>query len=141
MEAVPIAGSVFPNFWEFLWSLFWIFVFVAYLFALFTIIVDLVTDRALKGWAKAIWLIFLVFVPLLTALIYLIARGGGIAQRQLERAEANKDATDAYIRQVAGAQPATEIAQAKQLLDAGTITAEEFDTIKRSVLGPAPSKP
>ncbi len=54
MEAVPIAGSVFPNFWEFLWSLFWIFVFVAYLFALFTIIVDLVTDRALKGWAKAI---------------------------------------------------------------------------------------
>ena len=64
------------NVWDFIWMFFTIFVFFAWLMALFSIIGDLFRDRALSGWAKAIWLIALIFVPFLTAVVYLIARGG-----------------------------------------------------------------
>ncbi len=69
------------SFWDIIWWFLWIFVFVAYMFALFSIVVDLFRDRKLNGWWKAVWLIFLIFVPFLTALVYLIARGRGMAER------------------------------------------------------------
>ena len=126
----------FSNFWSTVWLFFWCFAFVAYLFALFAIIGDLFRDRSLNGWWKAVWIIFLIFVPFLTALIYLIARGAGMAQRSQREANQAQAAVDAHIREVTSASsPADEIAKAKALLDAGTITPQEYEHLKSTALG------
>lgn len=125
------------NIWNILWWFLTAFVFIAYLMALFSIIGDLVRDRELNGIAKAVWLLFLIFLPFLTALVYLIVRGKGMGERQSAQAAANKAATDDYVRSVAGTGPASEIAQAKQLLDGGAITAEEFAALKAAALAKA----
>ena len=117
---------------------FWVFVFFAYLMVLFSIIGDLFRDTELSGWLKAIWIIFLIFVPFLTALIYLIARGNGMTKRGLAQAAEQRKLQDEYIRQTAGtAAPASsvdDIAKAKSLLDSGAITQAEFDAIKAKAL-------
>jgi hypothetical protein len=125
------------NVWNIIWLLFWSFAFVAYLFALFAIIADLFRDQELNGWWKALWIIFLIFVPFLTALIYVIARGRGMAERSMKDAAETQRETDSYIRSVAGAggSPTDEIAKAKKLLDDGTITPDEYAAIKAKVLG------
>ncbi|MBL5974178.1 MAG: hypothetical protein D3X82_10560 [Candidatus Leucobacter sulfamidivorax] len=125
--------SFLSNLWDFLWMFLTIFIFIAYLMALFSIIADLFRDQKLNGWFKAIWFIFLIFVPLITALIYLIARGRGMAERNAAAAKQVQDAQDQYIRQVAGGS-AAEIAEAKKLLDSGAITQAEFDTLKAKAL-------
>ena len=121
-----------------LWSLvlwfFWVFVFVAYLMVLFSILGDLFRDHTLSGWWKAVWIIFLIVFPLLTAVIYLIARGGGMAERQMAYVQQAKSDSDKYIREVAGRSPAQEIADAKALLDAGSISADDFEKIKAKAL-------
>ena len=128
------------NFWnsfgDVIWWFLWAFVFIAYLMALFAIIGDLFRDHKLSGWWKAVWIIFLIFVPFLTALIYLIARGRGMAERSQREAKQYQAATDAYIRQTAGsaASPSDEIAKAKALLDAGTISQQEYDQLKTKAL-------
>ena len=124
------------NVWNIIWLLFWSFAFVAYLFALFAIIGDLFRDQELNGWLKAVWIIFLIFVPFLTALIYVIARGRGMAERSMKDAAESQKATDAHIRSVAvpGGSPTDEIAKAKKLLDDGTITADEYAAIKAKAL-------
>lgn len=123
------------SFWDLIWWFLLVFVFFAYLMALFSIIADIFGDRKLSGWAKAVWLIFLIFLPVLTALVYLIARGGGMADRQAAAASEYKAASDSYIKSVAGtATPADQIAQAKALLDAGTISAAEFEALKAKAL-------
>ena len=122
--------------WDLIAWIFWIFVFVAYLMVVFSIIADLFRDEALNGWLKAVWILFLIFVPFLTALVYLIARGSGMQKRSLAQAEALRSAQDAYIRQAAGggSSAADDIAQAKALLDSGAITQAEFDTLKAKAL-------
>jgi hypothetical protein len=80
------------------------------------------------------WVIGLIFVPVLTSLVYLVARGSGMAKRQQEALRKAKAQTDSYIRDVAGKSPAEQIADAKSLLDAGTITAEEFARLKAKAL-------
>ncbi|ERK72259.1 hypothetical protein N136_01384, partial [Leifsonia aquatica ATCC 14665] len=127
--------SFWDNFWNIIWLFFWSFAFIAYLFALFSIISDLFRDHKLNGWWKALWILFLIFVPFLTALVYLIARGPGMAERSQKEARQVQSATDQYIRQVAAASPADEIAKAKALLDAGTINQAEFDHLKSVALG------
>ena len=122
------------TFWEWFWFAFLIFAFVAYLFAMFTIIVDLFRDKSVSGAMKAVWFIFLIFFPVITALVYLIARGGGMAERQAADVAAAKEAQDTYIREVAGSSPAEQIAQAKQLHDSGAITDEEFQALKAKAL-------
>jgi len=128
------------NFWEsfgdIIWWFLWVFVFVAYLMALFAIIGDLFRDHTLNGWWKAVWVIFLIFVPFLTVLVYLIARGQGMAERSQKEAKQYQAATDEYIRQTAGsaASPSDEIAKAKALLDAGTISQQEYDQLKAKAL-------
>lgn len=126
-----------PNFWAALGNtLWWVFMFIiffAYLFALFAVVTDLFRDHKLGGFAKAVWVFFLIFIPFLTILIYLIARGSGMATRSEEAAMENKKAADDYIRSVANG-PSDEIARAKALLDAGTITSAEFDAIKAKAL-------
>jgi voltage-gated potassium channel Kch len=123
------------NFWDFIGFFFWTFVFVSYLFALFAVIGDVFRDRTLNGWGKAAWLIFLVFVPILTVLVYVIARGPGMAERTARAGMVQKRDTDEYIRSVAGANPAQDIAQAKQLLDSGAITQGEYSVLKDRALG------
>lgn len=126
-----------PSFWssvgDILWYSLTFFVFISYLMALFSIIGDLFRDRALGGGMKAVWLFFLIFFPFITALVYLIARGSGMAERAAAQARQAKEATDDYIRSVAGS-PSEEIPRVKSLLDAGTISAEEYASIKAEVL-------
>lgn len=122
------------NFWDVIWVIFWSFAFIAYLFALFAVIADLFRDHKLNGWWKAVWIIFLIFVPFLTVLIYLIARGRTMAERSAKEQRQVQQATDSYIKQVAGSSPTDEIAKAKGLLDAGTITQAEYDALKAKAL-------
>jgi hypothetical protein len=130
------------NFWnsfgDVIWWFLWAFVFIAYLMALFAIIGDLFRDHTLNGWWKAVWVIFLIFLPFITALVYLIARGRGMAERSQKEARQYQAATDAYIRQTAGSasavSPSDEIAKAKALLDAGTISQQEYDQLKAKAL-------
>ena len=110
------------------------FFFIAYLIVLFQVIVDLVRDSEMGGGSKVLWIIGLIFVPLLTALIYVLARGKGMSERQRAAVRAAKADTDAYIRDVAGKSPADHIADAKKLLDAGTINADEFARLKAKAL-------
>ena len=120
--------------WTFLWNAFIIFAFVVYLMILITIFTDLFRDRSLAGGYKVLWFIALLVFPYLTAFIYLIARGRSMAERQHEFAKASNDAATAYIRQAAGSGPASEIASAKALLDDGTITADEYEALKKKAL-------
>jgi hypothetical protein len=126
---------MWDTFWHFLWSTVVIFAFVAYLLILFNITIDLFwRDNKTSGWAKAVWVIFLILIPYLTALVYLIARGEGMALRAREATLSAKKETDSYIREAAGRSPAQEIADAKGLLDAGAITPQEFDALKAKAL-------
>jgi hypothetical protein len=122
------------NFWDILYLIASSFFFVAYLIVLFHVILDLFRDPELAGGYKALWLIGLVFVPFLTALGYILVRGKGMAERQGAALERAKSDTDAYIRQVAGKSPAEQIADAKALFDAGTISQGEFDRLKEKAL-------
>jgi len=122
------------NFWDFIWLIFSAFLFIAYLFVMFQVVVDLFRDDQLGGFAKAVWIVGLIFLPVLTALIYIIARGNGMAARQQAALQRAKSDTDAYIRHVAGKSPAEQIADAKSLLDAGTISQEEFAKLKAKAL-------
>ncbi|OMC05245.1 hypothetical protein A5733_20025 [Mycobacterium sp. NS-7484] len=121
--------------WDFLWHFLIIFAWIAYLLVLFQILTDLFwRDHKTSGWVKAVWVVFLIVFPWLTALVYLIARGKGMSERAQAAAVAAKRETDDYIRQAAGRSPAQEIADAKALLDAGTITQAEFDGLKAKAL-------
>jgi hypothetical protein len=124
------------DFWEvLLWS-FWFFIWIAALVVWFRCVFDLFSDRTLSGWGKAGWAILLIFVPWLGALIYLIARGRSMTERQLAAVAQQESAQREYIQNVAGqsATPAAQIADAKALLDSGAITQAEFDTIKAKAL-------
>jgi hypothetical protein len=123
------------GFGDFLVWVFWVFVFVAYLMVIFSIIGDLFRDHTLSGWWKAVWIIFLIFVPFLTALVYLIARGNSMQKRSIAQAQEMQAAQASYIRQTAGSASATDdIAKAKSLLDSGAITQAEFDSLKAKAL-------
>jgi len=122
------------NFWDILWLIASTFFFVAYLIVLFQIIIDLFRDAELGGGSKVVWLLGLIFLPVLTALLYILARGNSMAERQRVAMQRAKSDTDAYIREVAGKSPADQIADAKALLDAGTINPEEFARLKAKAL-------
>jgi hypothetical protein len=122
------------NFWDIIYLIASTFFFVAYLIVLFQIVIDLFRDADLGGGSKVLWLVGLFFVPFLTALIYVLFRGRGMAERQRASMQRAKSDTDAYIRQVAGKSPADQIAAAKALLDAGTINQEEFAKLKAKAL-------
>ena len=123
------------SFWDTVWLILMTFVLVAYLLVLFQIIVDLFRDKNLGGFAKAVWFIALVFLPFLTALAYILFRGRGMSERQVAAVRDARAETDAYIRSVAGKSAAEQIADAKALLDAGTINADEFARLKAKALG------
>ncbi|CFQ45780.1 SHOCT domain-containing protein [Yersinia aleksiciae] len=126
--------SHFLTLWDILATTFSIFFFIAYLLILFQVISDLFRDHELNGFYKAIWIIFLLFIPLLTSLIYLVTRGKGMAQRYRATVQKSVSETNDYIRQVAGKSPAEQIADAKKLLDDGTITESEYRQLKAKAL-------
>lgn len=124
------------NFWDILlWSL-WFFLVIAWLMLLFRIFADLFSDKEAGGGAKVAWSLFLIFLPFLGVLCYLIARGQGMGSRELAKAASMQAAQQQYIQQVAGAakSPAEQIAHAKELLDSGAITQAEFDALKAKAL-------
>ena len=123
--------SIFGGVFEYLFLL---VIFGAYLFMFVWIVVDLFRDHKLNGWGKALWILFLVFVPFLTVLVYVIARGRGMVERMEGRGSPGPVAED-YAWPAAPDAPATEITRAKQLLDQGVITAGEFDALKSRALG------
>jgi hypothetical protein len=126
---------MWDSFWDYLWSAVVIFAFIAYLMILFNILADLFwRDHKTSGWIKAVWVLFLIVFPYVTALIYLIARGKGMAERAQQQAQHAKQQTDDYIKHAAGRSPAQEIADAKALLDAGTISPADFDALKAKAL-------
>jgi len=122
------------NFWDTVLLMVSTFFFIAYLIVLFQVVVDLFRDSEMGGGSKVIWLIGLIFLPVLTALIYILARGGGMADRQRAVLRSAKADTDAYIREVAAKSPADQIADAKKLLDAGTINGDEFARLKAKAM-------
>jgi ABC-type multidrug transport system fused ATPase/permease subunit len=125
------------SFWDFLVWLFWFYVIIACIWIFITVFVDIFRDNTLNGWGKALWVLFLVFLPFLAAFIYLIARGRGMAERNLARATEAQAANADYIRTVAGSSTsstAAEIEKGKQLLDSGAITQAEFDALKAKAL-------
>ncbi|WP_168210108.1 SHOCT domain-containing protein [Oerskovia sp. KBS0722] len=124
------------SFMDWFWLMVWWFFFFMYLMILFRILADLFRDHTLNGWWKALWVVALIVVPFVSALIYIIARGRGMAERQMQDMSQAKVQTDAYIRGVAGADssPVTQIADAKALLDSGVIDENEFATLKAKAL-------
>lgn len=127
-------AEFWSNIWAVIWLFFWIFAVMTYLMAMFNVIIDLFRDSSLNGWAKAIWVLFLVFLPFLTVLVYLVARGRGMAARRHGEALAAQAGAEQYIRELAGSSSAGEIEKAKSLLDAGVIDATEFAALKAKAL-------
>jgi hypothetical protein len=118
-----------------LWTLVYIFFMILFFMIWFMVILDLFNDHTLNGWAKAIWIIFLIIFPPITVLVYLIARGKSMSERRQAQMEAAQQAQKAYIQSAVGSvSPADQIASAKSLLDAGTITQAEFDSLKAKAL-------
>ena len=120
--------------WDFLIWIFWVYILIACIWIFITIIIDIFRDPSLNGWAKALWVVFLVFLPFLAAFIYLIARGRSMTERRVAEAQQAQAAQNSYIREVAGSSPTTEIESAKNLLDSGAITQAEYDALKAKAL-------
>jgi hypothetical protein len=123
---------------HFLLGLFEFFIFFAWIMCLFYVFADIFRSHDIGGWAKFFWVLFIIILPLLGVLVYLIARGKGMAERNMKDAAAMQAAQADYIRSVAasggGTAPADQIASAKQLLDSGAISQAEFDQLKAKAL-------
>ena len=128
-----LAATDYP-FMDIFWSMLIFFAWVIWIWILITILSDLFRDHELSGWAKAAWVLFLVFIPFLTALIYLIARGSGMRERALKAQAEAKHHMDAYIQQQAHSSPADELHKLNDLKEKGAISSEEFDKAKAKLL-------
>jgi hypothetical protein len=120
-------------FLDILWTMFIFFLFIIWIWILITVFVDIFRRKDASGFTKAAWIIFVILLPYLGVLIYLIANHDGMADRNLAQMQQQKAATDDYIRSVSGG-AAAEIERAKGLLDSGAITQAEFDSIKAKAL-------
>jgi hypothetical protein len=122
------------SFGELLLSVFEIFIFVIWIWILFTIIGDLFRDHKMSGWAKALWILFLVFIPYISMLVYLIARGSGMRERALQAQSEAKHHMDSYIQQQAHASPADELHKLNDLKEKGALSDAEFNQAKAKLL-------
>ena len=111
-----------------------IFLFVVWIWILFTIITDIFRDHEMSGWAKAIWILFLVFIPFLTGLIYLIVRGSGMRDRAIKAQTDAKKHFDEYVQEQAHSSPADELHKLNELREKGALSQEEFDQAKTKLL-------
>jgi len=119
-----------------LWSMVWFLFFFLYIWIVITILFDIFRDHEMSGGWKAVWIICLLFFPLVTAIVYLIVRGGSMTERSMKHAQREKVAVDQYIRENATSAtgPAEQIATAHSLLEKGAISQEEFDRLKAKAL-------
>lgn len=111
-----------------------IFLFVVWIWILFTIITDIFRDHEMSGWAKALWILFLVFIPFLTGLIYLIVRGSGMRDRAIKAQTDAKKHFDEYVREQAQTSPADELHKLNDLREKGALSQAEFDSAKAKLL-------
>ena len=122
-------------FLDVMWSIFIFFAWVIWIWFLITILADIFRRHDLSGWGKAGWTVFVIFVPFLAALIYLISQGSAMAQRNVEQAQAAQSQADDYIRSVAAqTDPSEQIKRGKELLDSGAITPDEYAALKAKAL-------
>ncbi len=128
---MPLAAFTFG---ELLLVVFEVFLFVAWIWILFTIITDLFRDHKMSGWAKALWLLFLVFIPFLTGFVYLIARGSGMRDRAIQAQTDAKAHFDEYVREQAHTSPADELHKLNDLREKGALSQAEFDQAKAKLL-------
>jgi hypothetical protein len=132
---VIAASSNYP-FLNIFWTILIFFAWVAWIWIAITVLIDLFRRRDIGGWAKALWVVFVIVLPFLGVLIYLIAYHDGMAERSGNEAAASQAQFDDYVRKTAGTGGAAgEIEKAKQLLDSGAITQAEFDVLKAKALG------
>lgn len=121
--------------WDVFVSMFWFMLLFAWIMLLFHIIADIFRDRELSGFAKAMWCLFLIFIPWVGALVYLIVRGNSMTQRSVEAAKENEANMRAYVRDAAGTTSAAdELAKLAQMRDSGAITPEDYERAKTKVL-------
>jgi hypothetical protein len=125
------------TFLDALWSMLVFFLWVAWFIVLFHVVIDIFRRRDASGWNKALWLIFVLFLPFLGVFVYLITNSDDMAKRNMEQAQMARAETDEYIRTVSGGGAAAEIERAKGLLDSGAINQSEFDAIKAKALASA----
>ena len=117
------------------WTILMIFLWVIWIWILITIIIDIFRSHDLSGWAKALWFVFILFLPLVGVLVYLIARGGKMHEHQVRQAQLQEEQLRSYVQQTAGSQSsADQLAKLADLRDRGVITAEEFDREKAKIL-------
>jgi hypothetical protein len=121
-------------FMDVLWSMIIFFFWVIWIWIVITVLMDVFRRHDIGGWAKAAWVIFVVVLPWLGVLVYLIAQHDGMRERSVKQAQAQQQQFDEYVRDAAGGGSVAEIARAKELLDSGTITQEEFAAIKAKAL-------
>ena len=127
-------ASSYP-FLSVMWTLLVIFAWVIWFWLLITVFMDLFRRHDISGWVKALWIIFVIILPFLGVLVYLIAESKGIAERTQNQAQQSQEQFDDYVKTVAAqSDPAEQIAKAKGLLDSGAITQAEFDSIKAKAL-------
>jgi hypothetical protein len=132
---VPLASSYsYPLLGAF-WTIFEIFLWVLWIWILIYVFIDIFRSHDLSGWAKALWFVFVLFIPLIGVLVYLIARGGKMQERAVQQAQQQDQEARRYIQDVAGApNSADQLAKLADLRDRGVITADEFDREKAKVL-------
>jgi hypothetical protein len=122
-------------FLDIFWTMIIFFSWVIWIWTVIGVLSDVFTRHDLSGWAKAAWVVFVIVLPFLGVLIYLIGNGSGMAQRRVDQSQASRAEFDDYVKTVASPGGAAgEIEKAKQLLDSGAITQAEFDSIKAKAL-------
>jgi voltage-gated potassium channel Kch len=135
VERLVVCGSRFVGLAAVLVIVAAVFLAVMAIWLLIVILIDLFRDQELSGWAKAAWVLFLIFLPFLTALVYLIARGGGMRDRAIAQQSEEQAQLEQYVQQlVAATSPADELQKLVELRDKGTITSAKFDAAKAKLL-------
>ena len=130
---MPIASSSYP-FLNIFWTMLIFFVWVIWIWFVISVMIDIFRRHDISGWVKALWVIFIVILPFLGVLLYLIVNSHGMAERSAKQARETQQQFDDYVRQAAGSNSASEIAKAQELLDRGSITQAEFDALKAKAL-------
>jgi hypothetical protein len=129
-----VIATSYP-FLEVFWTMLIFFFFIVWLWILFTVFADVFRRNDISGWGKAAWIVFVIVLPYLGVFVYLIAEHKGMTERTIQQQATAKSQMDQYVRSAAGtSDPTAQIANAKTLLDRGTITQAEFDQIKQNAL-------
>jgi hypothetical protein len=132
---MPLASGYNYPLLDFFWTIFEIFLWVIWIWILIYVFIDIFRSHDLSGWAKALWFLFVLFIPLIGVLVYLIVRGGSMHERAVQQAQQQDQEARQYIREAAGTQsPADQLSKLAELRDKGVISADEFEREKAKIL-------